>query len=65
MLIFIDAVNYRAGTATLRAILYVDSVLTTPGSYKWTKGTSTTSIGTGQTLTVNDLDAVYNCTVTF
>jgi hypothetical protein len=49
----------------LSATLRVDGVVTTPTSYKWTKGTSTTSLGTGATLNVTDLNAVYNCTATW
>lgn len=59
------AIDYDAGTATLKATLYVDGVITTPTSYKWTKGTSTTSIGTGSTLTVSDITASYNCSCTW
>ena len=60
-----DAVDWIAGTATLRATLLVDGTVTTPTTYKWTKGSSTTSLGTSATLSVSDVQAVYNCTVTW
>ena len=63
--LYTTAINYTAGTATLAVTLRVDGVITTPTSYKWTKGTSTTSLGTGATLNVNDLNATYSCTVTW
>lgn len=56
-------VNWDAGTATLAVTLRVNGTVTTPTSYKWTKGVSETSIGTSSTLNVLDLDAVYNCSV--
>jgi len=61
----ISNINWAAGTATLTAVLRIDGVIKTPSSYKWTKGTSTTSVGTNSTLNITDLNAVYNCTVTW
>ncbi len=58
-------INWATGTATLAATLRVNGVITTPTGYKWTKGTSADSLGTGSTLDVTDLNATYNCTVTW
>lgn len=59
-------IDYDTGTATLKGTLRVNGTVTTTGvSYVWTKNTETTSLGTNQTLTVNDLDAVYVCTCTW
>lgn len=63
--ISISSVNWSEGTATLSATLRVNGTITSPSTYNWTKGTSTTSLGTSSTLSVSDLDAVYNCTVTW
>ena len=66
--ISVTAVDFSAGTATLSASLRVNGTVTTPTSYKWTKGTSTSSLGTSQTLSVSGtgaLNATYNCTVTW
>ena len=63
--VYPSTINVPAGTATLAVTLRVNGTITTPSSYKWTKGTSTTSLGTGSTLDVTDLNAVYNCTVTW
>lgn len=63
--VYPTTVNWEAETATLAVTLRVNGTITTPTSYKWTKGTATTSIGTGSTLNVTDLNAVYNCTVTW
>ena len=63
--ISISSVNWTAGTATLSATLRVNGTITTPTTYNWTKNTSTTSLGTSATLSISDLDAVYNCTVTW
>lgn len=59
------SIDWDAGTAVLAVTLRVDGTITTPSAYKWTKGTSTTSLGTGSTLAVTDLNATYNCTVTW
>lgn len=59
------SIDWTAGTAVLAAILRVDGTITTPASYNWTKGTETGSLGTGATVSVNDLNATYNCTVTW
>jgi len=62
----VDSADWSAGTATLRATLYVNGAAKTSGvTYKWTKGTSTTSLGTSQTLAVSDLNATYHCTCTW
>ena len=61
----VTAINYVAGTATLKAVLRVNGTVTTPTAYKWTKGTSTTSLGTSQTLSVTSLNEVYHCTCTW
>lgn len=63
--VYPTAVNWTAGTATLAVALRVNGTIKTPSSYKWTKDTSTTSLGTSSTLSVTDLNAVYNCTVTW
>ena len=63
--ISISSVNWTAGTATLSATLRVNGTITSPTTYKWTKNTNTTSLGTSATLSISDLDAVYNCTVTW
>lgn len=63
--VFVSAINYTAGTATLGVTLRVNGTVTVPSSYKWTKGTSTTSLGTGSTVNISDLNATYNCTVTW
>ena len=59
------AIDWGAGTATLQATLRVNGTITTPSAYSWTKGTSTTVIGTSSTLAVTDLNAAYNCTCTW
>lgn len=61
----ITNINWSSGTATLTATLRVNGTITTPSSYIWTKGTATTSLGSSQTLSITDLNAVYNCTVTW
>lgn len=61
----VETVSTSGGSAVLKAVLRVNGVITTPTSYSWTKGTDPTVIGTSETLTVNDLNAVYNCTVTW
>ncbi len=67
--VYPTTVDWSAGTATLAVTLRVDGTVTTPTSYRWTKNTSTTSLGTESTLTINGttntLDDVYNCTVTW
>lgn len=63
--VYPSSVNWTAGTAVLAVTLRVDGTIKTPSTYKWTKGTSTTSLGTSSTYTATDLDAVYNCTVTW
>jgi len=60
------AIDWTADTATLTATLRVNGALRTSGvTYRWTKGTSTTSLGTGRTLNVNDVGAAYHCACTF
>lgn len=60
------SIDWSAGTATLQATLRVNGTITTSGvTYKWTKGTATTSLGTSRTLSVTDLNATYNCTCTW
>jgi hypothetical protein len=60
------AINWTASTATLQATLRVNGAIVTSGvTYKWTKGTATTSLGTSRTLSVTDLNATYNCTCTW
>lgn len=63
--VYPSSVDWTAGTAVLAVTLRVDGTIKTPSTYKWTKGTSTTSLGTSSTYTATDLDAVYNCTVTW
>ena len=62
--VYPTTIDWVAGTATLAVTLRVDGVITTPSTYKWTKGAEATSLGTSSTLAVTDLYAVYNCTVT-
>ena len=62
--VYPTAIDYAAGTATLAVKCMRGTTAITPSAWKWTKGTSTTSIGTNSTLQVTDLNAVYNCTVT-
>lgn len=60
------AIDWTAGTATLRATLWVNGAVVTSGvSYRWTKGDATTSLGTSRTLAVADLDAKYHCACTW
>lgn len=60
------AIDWTAGTATLRATLWVDGASKTSGvTYRWTKGDATTSIGTSRTLSVTDLNARYHCACTW
>lgn len=60
------AISFTDGTATLQATLRVDGAIKTSGvTYKWTKGTATTSLGTSRTLAVTDLNATYNCQCTW
>ena len=61
----VETVSISGGSAVLKAVLRVNGIITQPLSYSWTKGTDPTVIGTGSTLTVSDMDAVYNCTVTW
>lgn len=63
--ITVDTISYLNNTATLRATLFVDGAVKTPITYAWTKGTSTTVVGKNVTLGITDLDAVYNCVVTW
>ena len=63
--VYPSAVDWGANTATLAVSLRVDGTITTPSSYKWTKGTSATSLGTAATLAVTDLNETYHCTVTW
>lgn len=63
--VYPTAINWSTPSATLAVALRVNGTIKTPSTYKWTKGTSATSLGTNSTLTVTDLDAVYNCTVTW
>ena len=63
--VYPTAINWATPSATLAVTLRVNGTIKTPSTYKWTKGTSTTSLGTNSTLNVTDLDAVYNCTVTW
>ena len=60
-----SSINWSEGTATLTATLRVNGVVTTPTDWVWTKGSSTTPLSQNpdHTLSVTDLNAVYNCTV--
>ena len=60
-----DAIDWEAGTATLRATLWVNGEDVQPTAWSWTKNLDSTVLGTGQTLEVTDLDATYRCTVTW
>ena len=62
-IVTIEVTSVSSGSATLKAYLWVNGTLTTPSTYKWTKGSNSTSIGSSQSITVNDLAAIYNCTV--
>ena len=63
--VYPTAIDVSAGTATLAVTLRVNGTITAPSTYNWTRDASDTSIGTGSTLSVSNLDAVYNCTVTW
>lgn len=72
--ISIETISYPNQTATLRAILFVDGVVTTPTGYQWSYGTTPTNISgaTSQTLNITaasagglGLKARYNCAVTW
>lgn len=64
--ITVDSVSWANDSATIRATLRVDGTVKTSGvTYKWTKGTSSTSIGTQRTLAITDLNASYHCTCTW
>ena len=66
--VYPTAIDVAAGTATLAVALRVNGEIvpsTSITSYKWTKDASNTSLGTNSTLSVSDLNAVYNCTVTW
>ena len=60
--------NNGNGSATLTATLRINGTVTTPASisYKWTEGTDDTRpLGNSSTLDVSNLNATYNCTVTW
>lgn len=60
------SIDWTADTATLTATLRVNGAIRTSGvTYRWTKGTSTASLGTGRTLNVSDLGAAYHCACTW
>lgn len=60
------SIDWTADTATLTATLRVNGTVRTSGvTYRWTKGTSATSLGTGRTLSVADLGATYHCACTW
>ena len=64
--ITVDSVSWANNSATIRATLRVDGTVKTSGvTYKWTKDTSSTSIGTQRTLAITDLNASYHCTCTW
>lgn len=72
--ISVDAISYLNNTATLRAILFVNGVITSPSSYQWSYGDTPTTISgaTSQTLNITaasagglGLNAKYNCVVTW
>ncbi len=60
------SIDWTADTATLTATLRVNGAVRTSGvTYRWTSGTSTTSLGTGRTLSVAGLGATYHCACTW
>ena len=60
------SIDWTADTATLTATLRVNGTVRTSGvTYRWTSGTSATSLGTGRTLSVADLGATYHCACTW
>ena len=72
--ISVDTISYPNNTATLRAILFVDGVVTTPSSYQWSYGSTPTLISGATSATYNvsassaggqGLNARYNCEVTW
>lgn len=63
--VVVNSISYLNNTANLGVVLWVEGSQRTPTSYRWTKGSSTTSIGSGATLNVSDLGATYYCTVTW
>lgn len=58
-------IDWNANTATLGVRCIRNGQVVTPTGYSWTRDSLTTVLGTTATLEVTDLDAVYNCTVTF
>ena len=59
-------IDWTADTATLTATLRVNGNIRTSGvTYRWTRGASTTAIGTGRTLNVTDLGVTYHCACTW
>ena len=72
--ISIEAISYLNQTATLRAVLFVDGVVTTATGYQWSYGTDLVEIAdeTSQTIDITaasadglGLKARYNCAVTW
>ena len=71
--ITVTAINWAAGTATIKATLYVNGTAKTTGvSYQWAKNGTSISGGTSQSLaitstsgTIDGLNATYQCTCTW
>ena len=72
--ISIEAISYLNQTATLRAVLFVDGVVTTPTGYQWSYGTDLVEIADETSQTIDNtaaaagglgLKARYNCAVTW
>ena len=64
VIITVDSINYIEGTAVLKATIYHYGTVTTLGFTRaWYKNGVGSSLGTGATLTVNDLNAYYVCII--
>lgn len=59
------SIDWNTEIATLGVRCIRNGQIITPTGYSWTRDSLTTVLGTTATLEVTDLDAVYNCTVTF
>ena len=59
------SIDWNTEIATLGVRCLQKGQLITPTGYSWTRDSLTSVLGTAATLEVTDLDAVYNCTVTF
>ena len=70
--VIVSAISYPSQTATLKATLFVNGVARSTGitDYHWYRvvGTTTTDMGHGSTmstLSINNLNAIYRCVITW